>query len=178
MRYTLDSFTTSLPWFSAHWTQKKSDKKIAKVVIAFLEDRRVLFGQWTGEVPTHSLQSVFGIREFLRGQITSEDMGSDLSNTLKAMQAACRRFIDAAGDNGENFSRHRRFTGGLTLDAFAIALGDFRATMGFYIAALATQYEIDIHEDLAEILPPNPEIDLEDPTWSPSADKYWRLERD
>jgi hypothetical protein len=177
MPYSLDGFSVSLPWFGAQWKKKKSDKKVALTVITFLEDRRVIFGQWTGEVPEHCLRSVFAIREFLRRQLLVEDVGDGLRDVLGIMLGVCRRFIDAAGNEGKNFTLSRRHTGGFTLDAFAVALGDLRGSMGFCIAILADGYGIKVHGDLAEILPPNPGIDAKEVEWRPPDDPTWSLRR-
>jgi hypothetical protein len=174
--YSLDGFTANLPWFSAQWKKKKSDKKIAQTVIIFLEDRRVIFGQWTGEVPEHCITSVFEIRAFLREQLLIEDMGDGVGDVLRLMLAVCRRFIDAAGHEGENFTWRRRHTGGLTLDAFAVALGALRSSIGFCIAILADRYGIKVHGDLTEILPPRPEIDAIDVRWRPPHGGWWLRE--
>lgn len=176
MPYSLDGFSAKLPWFSAEWKKKKSDRKIARAVIIVLEDRRVVFGQWTGEVPEYCIRSVFEIREFLRKQLLEEDMGEGLGDTLRIMLAVCRRFIDAAGSEGVNFTERRRHTGGLTLDSFALALGDLRSSMGFCIAILADRYGIKLQGDLAEILPPNPEIEMGEVPWRPPEDPMWSLD--
>jgi hypothetical protein len=158
MRFEIDSVTTSLPWFSVHWKHKKPDRKIAQALIAFLEDRRVLYGRRFPGDEMECVNSVFAIRKFLGSQLLNEEMSAELGSTLKSMQAACRRFISEAGRNGCNFRDHHRSQH--STDSFSLALGQLQASMGFYIVTLAAQYRIPVHEDLEAILPKARESDL------------------
>ena len=158
----------STPVFGIQWQKKSTDSKIAREVIVFLEDRRLLFGDRHVEDERHCVDSALQIRAFLTEQLRRYDMGKELQLALKAMRAACRRFIDIAGPEGGNFGYRM---GSIGANRFGLALGDLRSQMGFYVAAIATQYKIEVDEDLSTILPPPPMEDDEqvgeDASWFP-----------
>ena len=142
------------------------DRMTAKAVLAFLEDRRVLFGQRHLEDQLECLQSVKQIRTFLTQRLTGDaEIGDELVGTLKAMRACCRKFVDAAGPNGSRFwppGQH----GSWEVDPFSLALGDLRTSICFYVAGLARLYKRTVAEELASILPiPQPDDDLSE--WMP-----------
>jgi hypothetical protein len=58
----------SVPAFGLQWTPPEADRAIAKRVLTFLEDRRVLYVPSEMEVPYHGVQSVLHIREFLTAE--------------------------------------------------------------------------------------------------------------
>jgi uncharacterized protein DUF6650 len=156
MRYRLTGL--SLPWLGAQWERVPGDKEVAQQIITFLENRRVLFGQRHQEDEISCMHSANDIRHYLTGQINAAH-SADLMASLRAMRAAARQFVDAAGPNARNFQS------GWTADnAFGLALGDFRTLMGVQIARIATQYDLTIEDDLAAILPPS---DEDDPGWIP-----------
>ena len=151
----------SLPWLGAQWERVPGDKEVAERMITFLENRRLLFGERHLEDEIHCVQSANEIRHFLTGQI-SPARSSDLVESLRAMRAASRRFVDAAGPNARNFRSDWQGS-----NRFALALGDLRTLMGVQIARLAKQYDLAIEDDLAGILPPPDEEDL---AWMPGFD--------
>jgi hypothetical protein len=55
----------STPLFGVQWTPPRVDVKVAREVMVFLEDRRVLYSPYEAEVPEHVMSSVFEIRCFL-----------------------------------------------------------------------------------------------------------------
>ncbi|WP_155128680.1 DUF6650 family protein [[Actinomadura] parvosata] len=154
----------STPLFGIQWQKTSTDRRIAREVIVFLEDRRLLFGDRHVEDEGHCVRSALQIRAFLTEQLKRHEMGRELSTALKAMRAACRQFVDVAGPQGENFGYRM---GPIGANRFGLALGDLRSQMGFYVAAIATQYKIEVDDDLATILPPPPEDEDEDVSWFP-----------
>ncbi|MFD3481596.1 hypothetical protein [Streptomyces sp. NPDC058665] len=77
------------------------------------------------------------------------DTGDDLAENLKAMRAACRRFLNAVGPND-----HSEHVNGLYASArFGAALGELRAVFGIQLGVIATRYKLELPEDLANILP-------------------------
>ncbi len=59
----------SCPVFGLSWNPPEAECLIAQRVIAFLEDRRVLYVPSEIEVPEHCVQSVLKIREFLTNEL-------------------------------------------------------------------------------------------------------------
>jgi hypothetical protein len=155
-RYRLTGL--SLPWLGAQWERVPGDKEVAEETITFLENRRVLFGHRHFEDEHYCVASANEIRHFLTKQISAAH-GRDLADSLRAMRAAARKFVDAAGPAARNFA------GGFHANkAFGLALGDFRTLMGVQIASIAKHFDLEIEEDLARILPPP---DEDDPNWLP-----------
>lgn len=133
------------------WEYTEGDKKVARAVVTFLEDRRVLFGDRHCEDEAHCVWSAIAIRRFLTEQITVAQPGKDLEACLRSMRAACRRFVEAGGPDGSDFfanGRHYR-----TADLFGLALGDLRTSIGHQLAAILRRYPLEIEEELASILP-------------------------
>jgi hypothetical protein len=150
------------PWGGLSWENVPGDEEVAKETIVFLEDRRLLFGERHAEDELHCLQSALAIRTFLSGQI-SKAHGKELIASLRAMRAAARQFVDAAGP------RARNFAGGFQPgNLFWLALGDLRSLMGVQVALIADQFSLEVEEDLLRILPP---VDEADPSFVPGFEK-------
>jgi hypothetical protein len=135
----------------AKWEFGKANKDIARRTIRFLEDRRLLFGP-RGQHPNDPrdcVRSAEAIRQFLSEQLQQHDPGIKLARALQEMRAACRRFLDIAARDPQNFR--------LDAPGFLVAVGELRSTFGFYVAALADRYNLDVDDDLRQILPPSAE---------------------
>jgi hypothetical protein len=104
------------------------------------------------EVPQHCVTSVCEIRHFLTGEISRLGEDSDLNRSLRAMRAACRKFIDVIGLDGDivRFGSH---PGHWASWEFNGALGELRGIVGLHVARIATEYGLDVEDDLAQILP-------------------------
>lgn len=151
----------STPAFGVQWAKTAGDKDIARAVVVFLEDRRVLFVDRHMEDEQHCMQSALQIRSFLTEQITKAKPGKDLEEALRRMRSACRRFLEAAGPRGEHFWHHP----GYGHDPFFLALGELRASVGAQLALILSQYPMRLERELASILPV--EDDGEDLGWLP-----------
>ncbi len=132
------------------WEPKPTDSEVARRVIRFLEDRRVLYNDYACEAPGHCVESVLEIRRFLTEEIASLGDNSDLLAPLRVMRAGCRKFL-----NQMHHDRHRRIQidYGMGQFGFYSALGELRGAMGPQIALLAASYKIDVENDLARTLP-------------------------
>lgn len=104
------------------------------------------------EIDTYCVESVLQIREMLTKELASQRGDDPLSEHLKAMRAACRKFLDRM-QSSDAHARHYRDRYDLGTQMFFTALGELRATMGIHIACVATQYGIDVENELASILP-------------------------
>lgn len=145
------------------WEKTPGDAAVARRVLAFLEDRRVLFGDRHMEDGRYCVASALEIRQFLSEQLTSDQhLGQDLANALRVMRAACRQFVDLAGPDARNFEARGS---GWPADRFWLALGELRASMGHQIGGLASAYKIDVEDGLRSLLPPEPRAD--DASWIP-----------
>jgi hypothetical protein len=136
------------------------DEAIARKVITYLEDRRLLFGGRHLGDQLYCVQSANDIRRFLTDQLSQAKAGKSLEQSLRAMRAAAREFAEAAGPNARNFGYDE---GGLSHD-FSRALGRLQSLVGQHVALIADQYGIKVEPGLARILPPK--ID-DDPSFVP-----------
>jgi hypothetical protein len=142
----------SCPVFGISWNPPEAEIAVARRVLAYLEDRRVLYRPFDMEVPQHCMESVVEIRKLLTDEIAKLDASKEIAQTLRGMRAACRKFLDQShGSRGEAF-RRRGFHGPWD-DWLFDALGELRGTFGIHVARLAAEYGLDIEDELASILP-------------------------
>jgi hypothetical protein len=87
------------------WRPTDLEVSAARRVIAFLEDRRVLYAPDSLEVPEHCVQSVLEIRRFLSDGLGKHDSGSGFAGSLRAMRAARRKFLDRVGTDGREVAK-------------------------------------------------------------------------
>ncbi len=122
-------------------------------VLAFLEDRRVLFAPWNVEIPEDCVESILLIRQFLTDQLGQlDDRDEVIASHLRAMRAACREFLRVA-DELRLRGDLRPWVSGTAGWVFNDALGELRAIFGVHVVQLAAKFGIDIEDDLASILP-------------------------
>ncbi len=140
----------SIASVGVQWTPKPTDSEVARRVIRFLEDRRVLYNDYAWEEPGHCVQSVLDIRRFLTDEMARLKDGSDLLTPLRVMRAACRKFLDSMHRDGD---RRVRLHHGMDSFGFYSALGELRGAIGPQVALLAATYQIDVEDELARMLP-------------------------
>ena len=140
----------STPIFGVQWNPPEPQITAAKRVIAFLEDRRVLYNPYYIEILDYCARSVIEIRQFLTTEIGNlPPTDSDLQDQLRAIRAACRRFLDTA----ENIQNPRIFRPGWDHDShrFFTALGELRSAVGLRVGILASMYGLDLEDGLASL---------------------------
>ncbi len=84
----------SCPVFGVSWTPGAPDVSVARRIIRFLEDRRVLYNDFAWEVPDQCIQSALEIRKFLTTELGNLKEGSELVSPMRSMRAACRKFLN------------------------------------------------------------------------------------
>lgn len=142
----------STPIFGVSWQPSESERAVAKRVLSQLEDRRVLFVPSEMEVPDHCVRSILEIRQLLTAAIAGLQDGSELAKSLRAMRAACRKFLAAihADERIIQFGAHR---GHYASWHFNGAVGELRGVFGIHLAQIAARFGLDIEDELATILP-------------------------
>lgn len=125
----------------------------AQRVIKRLEDRRVLIDPPFREDVSNCVKSIQEIRGLLTEELEQLLVGSKLEPSLQAMRSACRSFLDELKQHNIPTSSSVDSLAPDQTSHFHIALGKLRATFGLHIALLAAQYKLDVHDDLASILP-------------------------
>ena len=143
----------SVPFFGVSWNPPESERKIAKRIISFLEDRRVLYSPYDMEMPMHCVESVIEIRRYLTDEIGSLANGSELEPNLRALRAACRKFLDKTQDNKHEMRYLRPPFDNISSWIFISGLGELRGVFGIHIAKIAVSYGLDIEKELASIIP-------------------------
>jgi hypothetical protein len=141
---SLTGFST--PVFGISWNPPETDREAVRKLITYLEDRRALYNPYDIENVMFVDQSILDIRKVLTDTLREVGDDSDISPHLRAMRAACRKYMNEAGDQERQRFRFRDF------EALAI-LGELRAVFGIQIAQLAVKYGVDVEADLASILP-------------------------
>ena len=122
--------------------------------------------QWTGmkknasdmvdmdemEIPHHCAHSIIEIRRILSDEIGKLDTSSALSQSLRALRAACRKFLDTVQSEERilEFGAHQGHFASWTFNG---AVGELRGCFGIHLAQIAAQYGLDIEDKLATILP-------------------------
>jgi hypothetical protein len=143
----------SCPVFGVSWTPTDSDRKIVQDVFRFLEDRRVLYNPFQLEVEYQVVQSVLEIRKELTRTLTKFPTGSDTAHALRAMRAACRKFLDNCHSGPTiMYGRHG--------EPLFLQLGELRNAFGLQLARLAVMYGVEdseIEPELLTIFPPDDE---------------------
>lgn len=147
----------SCPIFGVSWTPPEPERKIARRILTFIEDRRVLYSPSEVEIPAHCVESVIEIRHYLTHELQGLDRDTPLSTTVRALRAACRKSLDTIGPMDHRFGP---IGNGYQDWVFLSALGELRGSFGIHLATLATAYGLDIEDDLASILPA--EVEEED----------------
>lgn len=142
----------STPVFGVSWNPPAAEITVARRVMAFFEDRRVFYNPYHMEMEDHCVGSILETRKFLTKIIGNLPEKSELASHLRAIRAACRRFLDTVGDPS-NPARHRRVRGPFETEFFE-ALGQLRATAGIHVGALAVMFGLPVEGHLSEILPP------------------------
>jgi hypothetical protein len=143
----------SCPFFGISWNPPETDRNVAKRVIRFLEDKRVLYNPSDLEMPRHCVESVIRIREFLTNEMGQTKDDSNLFGYMKAMRIACRKFLDRTFSKDERFLGEARYNGNYSSWVFSSALGELRGTFGNMVAQISAAYGIDVEDDLAKIIP-------------------------
>jgi len=144
----------STPIGGVSWTSPEADVAVARRVLVFLEDRRVLYAPYDLEVPRSCAESVLEVRRFLTKQLDG-DVGDELSGTLRAMRAACRKFLTQTDPSASRWDRDWDwpFPGRRGVGSLDQALGELRGVFGVHIARLAARHGLDVPEALDATLP-------------------------
>lgn len=136
------------PW-GLQWEKKDDDREIARRVLNLFGDRRMLWKDFSAEVEEHCVNSAIEVRRALGEQLNNPEIGRDLADQIRAMQALFRSFLDEVGPEADPWHRHH----GFGTDPLSIALGRLRGLLGVHVGVLASRYGVDVPDDLATIVP-------------------------
>lgn len=143
------SFTGfSTPIFGVSWNPPKDRQELVRRLVAFLEDRRALYQPYEIEHGSWVAESILEIRRELTKTIQECPQEPELLEPLRAMRAACRKYLDEADPRERRI--HRPYGGELL---FASALGELRGVFGLHLARLCLAYGVEVENELASIFP-------------------------
>jgi hypothetical protein len=143
----------SCPIFGVQWNPPEADVVVARRLILYLEDRRVLYNPTALEVPSHCVESVLDMRRVLTRELGHGKLSVEFDASLRAMRLACRKFLDDVYSDGERIVDFGFAPSHYASWVFLPALGELRAVFGIHLARIASQHGLDIEESLAIILP-------------------------
>jgi len=143
----------SVPVFGVQWNPPEAECVAARRVLAFLEDRRVLYVPSEMELPQHCVESVLRIREFLTAEIGNLQCEQELAQSLRAMRAACRKFLATVEADDRRIIHFGNHQGHNASWVFNGAVGELRGVFGVHVARLAASHGLDVEDELASILP-------------------------
>lgn len=143
----------STPMFGASWNPPEAQRSVARRVLAFLEDRRVLYSPSEVESPDYCVRSVVEIRHFLTQELGALPAEAAIAQSLSAMRAACRKFMDTIGADGGRIIQYGASHGHYASWVFISALGELRGVVGIHVAAIAAGHGLDVEHELSAILP-------------------------
>lgn len=151
----LDGFDT--PVFGRTLQPSDDDRRTARGVIAFLEDRRALYEHPDREITDHLIGSVLRIRERLTELLADGGLPDAIAELLRPIRAACRDFLTAAAINDTDARLLIDLTGSdrvrvLRTEAY-FALRRLRDATGFNIGLLAIRYGLDVEDQLDALIP-------------------------
>lgn len=139
----------STPVGGVSWTPSLDEQDKARRLLDFLEDRRALYRPYHMEVGPFVTDSVIEIRQRLVTDLQDLSTSNVLRESLRAMSAACRKFLD---DSQVDHRDHWHLDG-----ATIRSLGELRAVFGIHIARLACAYDLPVEGELATVIPAEPD---------------------
>jgi hypothetical protein len=140
----------STPIGGISWKPPVDERDKARRLLVYLAGQRALHYPYDKEIGSFVVQSILDTRERLTRDLEALSMDSLLRETLRAMRAVCRKFLD------ENQSPSAGY--GWPYEAQLLStLGELRALFGIHIARIACAYDLEVDACLEGILPPEPE---------------------
>ena len=143
----------STPVGGVSWQAPEPQVAAARRVLTFLEDCRVLYNPCALEVPEQCVESVCRIRNMLTSEIGKLPDDNVLTQSLRAMRAACRKFLDGLDHDTHDIVGHALHHGHYASWVFFAALGELRGVFGVHVARIATHHKLDVEDGLASVLP-------------------------
>jgi hypothetical protein len=138
----------STPIFEVQWKPPSIDSSVAREIVVFLEDRRVLYGSVEHEGADYCRQSVEEIRTMLTSKIPLLTSNKDIQRLLRSLRSQCRKFCDEVGSRS-----FPNLEGPVQKSILKRELQELRKICGKVVGSLAVSYGIDVEDELASIIP-------------------------
>ena len=147
----------STPFGGVSFKPAVVDADVARALIAFLENRRVLYAPDEAEITEECVLSVIEIRHRLTEVLEHGGLSAKLAERVHALRGAALRFNERLGarDKPDDV---RQIIGGrnaIGLDDWVLnqALGELRGVFGIHIGSMAESYGLAVRAPLSSILP-------------------------
>lgn len=132
------------------WDPPAEERGRAGQVLAHLAEQPVLCDPYDMAIGSFVTQSILVTRERLGGELEGLAGDSVLTEGLRAMQAACRMFLE------ENQSPRSGYGSPYEAQLHS-TLGALRALIGIHITRIACAYDLGVDAHLEGVLPPEPD---------------------
>jgi len=141
----------SCPIFGLQWTPPQYESDVARELIVFLEDRRVLYAPEEDEGADHCRQSVELIREEVTKALQKVSFNSDIAKHLRRLRKQCRTFCDTVG--APNYTTQPN---PVQTSILKTQLEALRSEAGKVVGSLSVAYGLDVEDELATTIPFSP----------------------
>src|SRR4030042_229704 len=98
---SLTGFTIPVFGGGVSWKPIETDRDIIRKLMTFLEDRRALYNPYDIEMPEYVSRSILEIRKEITDMLQRIGENPDISPHLRAMRAACRKYLDEVRDKAK-----------------------------------------------------------------------------
>jgi len=137
----------STPVGGVSWTPPIEEQDIARKLLVFLEDRRVLYMPFNMEIGPYVIESIQKIRNRLTIDLQKISKSAVLGESISAMRTSCRKFMTET-----QFKERNRGIWHIEGRIWN-ALRELRAIFGIHIARIACAYDLEVEEQLESIFP-------------------------
>lgn len=142
----------SIPFGGLQWADPgPGDAELVRHFLVFMEDRRVLYNGMDLEVVSQVERSIGEIREACTKTLQALPASSFAVSPIRAVRAAGRRFHNDRNEEFRHFDNRWQHDG--VEPGVLVALGAYRAAVGYQAALLAAHYDLDVEGELASIMP-------------------------
>lgn len=131
----------------ANWEPPELEIQKARRIIAFCEDRRILFAPHNWEMRDEAVDSAIKIRDSLTKELGNIDRQSELAKNIETIRKACRTFLDELRQYEIEHGKHEyNMVQGPPRDA----LDNLRKTCARCLLWIAIQFKLDVEEELVK----------------------------
>lgn len=151
----LDGYDT--PIYGQTISPSDQERRMARGLIAFLEDKRALYEHPDREVNDRLIGSIAAIRKHLSDLLATGELPDSITELIRPIRAECRDFLDAAEIGRAEAQAlivpsapdHTRI---LQPRAF-FQLKSLRDTAGHSLGLLAVRYGVDVEPQIDALIP-------------------------
>jgi len=127
------------------WKPSVDERDKAQQLLVYLAGQRALHYPYDREIGSFIAQSIFDTRERLTRDMEALSTDALLRKILRAMQAACRKFLDDNQSPSAGYGQPYQAQ-------LLCTLGKLRALFGIHIARIAFAYDLEVDACLGDIL--------------------------